>query len=132
MQNTATLHTVDSGSHYDGAALVFLHYSAGSARAWAGVIARLKLSSRCIALDARGFGGSAPSYDEFSASGMAHDVIATRCALNASSYALMGHSMGGKTALAIAARRPVALRSLVLIAPSPPNPEPIAEKSVRD
>jgi pimeloyl-ACP methyl ester carboxylesterase len=35
--------------------------------------------------------------------------------------------MGGKIALAIAARRPHRLHGLVLIAPSPPTPEPIPE-----
>jgi pimeloyl-ACP methyl ester carboxylesterase len=35
--------------------------------------------------------------------------------------------MGGKIALALAARRPPALRALVLVAPSPPTPEPIEE-----
>jgi pimeloyl-ACP methyl ester carboxylesterase len=36
--------------------------------------------------------------------------------------------MGGKIALALAARRPKGLRSLILLAPSPPTPEPIKEE----
>ncbi|WP_373063276.1 alpha/beta fold hydrolase [Gemmatimonas sp.] len=127
MRNATTLHSVDSGADNDGATLVFLHYFAGSVRAWAGVIARLDMSSRCIALDARGFGGSTVSSNKFSVSEMADDVMATLCGLNVTSYALIGHSMGGKTALAIAARRPAALTALVLLAPSPPTPEPINE-----
>lgn len=43
-------------------------------------------------------------------------------------YALVGHSMGGKIALALAARRPPGLIGLVLVAPSPPTPEPIEEE----
>jgi dienelactone hydrolase len=35
--------------------------------------------------------------------------------------------MGGKIALALAARRPAGLSALVLLAPSPPTPEPIEE-----
>lgn len=36
--------------------------------------------------------------------------------------------MGGKVALALAGRRPAGLRALVLLAPSPPTPEPIEEE----
>ena len=35
---------------------------------------------------------------------------------------LVGHSMGGKTAQLLAARRPKGLRGLVLVAPAPPAP----------
>ncbi|GAC1598774.1 MAG: hypothetical protein NVS3B25_24980 [Hymenobacter sp.] len=42
-------------------------------------------------------------------------------------FLLLGHSMGGKIALALAARRPVGLRRLVLLAPSPPTPEPMTD-----
>ena len=43
-------------------------------------------------------------------------------------YAIVGHSMGGKFALAFAARRPAGLRRLVLVAPSPPTPEPMTDE----
>ena len=42
-------------------------------------------------------------------------------------FVLVGHSMGGKIAIALAARRPAGLTGLVLVAPSPPGPEPMAE-----
>jgi pimeloyl-ACP methyl ester carboxylesterase len=42
-------------------------------------------------------------------------------------FVLIGHSMGGKIALALAARRPANLDSLILLAPSPPTPEPISD-----
>lgn len=56
----------------------------------------------------------------------ADDVAALIGALRIERYTLVGHSMGGKIALALAARRPAGLASLVLLAPSPPTPEPIA------
>ena len=49
------LHVVDRGR--GDRALVFLHYFAGSSRAWAPVMDRLA-DYRCIALDLRGFGNS--------------------------------------------------------------------------
>jgi pimeloyl-ACP methyl ester carboxylesterase len=54
------------------------------------------------------------------------DLIAT---LKIENFVLIGHSMGGKIALALAARNPTGLRSLILLAPSPPTPEPIKEET---
>ncbi|RAK62386.1 hypothetical protein DLM85_23575 [Hymenobacter edaphi] len=47
-------------------------------------------------------------------------------------YVLLGHSMGGKIALALAARQPAGLAGVVLLNPSPPSPEPMsgAERQV--
>jgi len=42
-------------------------------------------------------------------------------------FLLLGHSMGGKVAVALAARRPPGLVSVVLVAPSPPCPEPMTD-----
>ena len=42
-------------------------------------------------------------------------------------HVLLGHSMGGKIALALAARQPAGLAGVVLLSPSPPGPEPITE-----
>jgi pimeloyl-ACP methyl ester carboxylesterase len=42
-------------------------------------------------------------------------------------YVLVGHSMGGKIASALAARQPRGLEALVLVAPSPLSPEPMEE-----
>src|SRR4051812_9621250 len=43
----------------------------------------------------------------------------------ASELCLVGHSMGGKLALAMALARPPGLAGLVLVGPSPPSPEPM-------
>ena len=104
--------------------LMFLHHFGGSSRTWDGVIRRLEGRFQCVALDQRGFGDSSAA-GEYSLEAMAEDVLAVVDALSLERYALIGHSMGGKVALSVAARRPTGLEELVLIAPSPPTPEPM-------
>jgi pimeloyl-ACP methyl ester carboxylesterase len=56
-------------------------------------------------------------------------VVATHIAgLHLERCVLVGHSMGGKLALACAAMNPPGLAGLVLVAPSPPSPEPMDEQ----
>lgn len=121
--NGVSFHVVDRG-HRDRPALVFLHYFAGSARAWEPVVARLEGDYRCVAPDLRGHGDSAAPASGYATADGADDVAALAEAVGLGAYALVGHSMGGKIALALAARRPAGLRALVLVAPSPPTPEP--------
>ena len=111
----------------EGFALIFLHYFGGSSRAWSGVIDQLQGEHRCIAPDLRGFGQSDAPAKGYAVSDYADDVAALIHELDLARYALVGHSMGGKVALALAARHPPGLEALVLLAPSPPTPEPIAE-----
>lgn len=107
--------------------LVFLHYFGGSSRAWTEVIDLLALNYRCIAVDLRGFGDSDAPAEGYAVSDYAGDVTALMHELKIERYALIGHSMGGKIALLVASQRPPELSSLVLVAPSPPTPEPIKE-----
>lgn len=108
-------------------ALVFLHYFGGSSRAWTKVIERLSNEHRCIAPDLRGFGDSDAPVADYKLSDSAGDVAALIEALQLERYILVGHSMGGKIALSFAAKQPRGLESLILVAPSPPTPEPIPE-----
>ncbi|MBM0745367.1 alpha/beta hydrolase (plasmid) [Phormidium sp. CLA17] len=111
-------------------ALVFLHYFGGSANFWTEVIAQLRHECHCIALDLPGFGESEPIAGN-TVKDMATCVLALVEQLQLKQYILVGHSMGGKVALAIAATQIAQLKSLVLLAPSPPTPEPMedAERS---
>ena len=61
---------------------------------------------------------------------MAADVVEAIGQLGLKRYVLVGHSMGGKVALALAAGYgcPPGLAALALVAPSPPTPEPMPEK----
>lgn len=107
-------------------ALVFLHYFGGSSKAWTEVITQLQHEAHCIALDLPGFGDSEPIASS-TVESIATCVAALVKQLQIKQYILVGHSMGGKIALAMATTHPVGLRSLVLLAPSPPTPEPIEE-----
>lgn len=109
-------------------ALIFLHYYAGSSRAWTEVIAHLKQSYRCVAPDLRGFGASADAASGYTLDDGANDIAALVETLALDRYILVGHSMGGKIALTLAARQPAGLRGLVLLAPSPPTPEPMTDE----
>jgi pimeloyl-ACP methyl ester carboxylesterase len=103
-------------------ALVFLHYWGGSRRTWRPVLARLQPDQAFVNYDQRGWGDSvdAPGpYDIQRLADNAQSVVATS---GYSDYVLVGHSMGGKVAQALAARRPAGLAGVVLVAPAPAAP----------
>jgi pimeloyl-ACP methyl ester carboxylesterase len=110
--------------------LVGLHFLGGSARSWEPVAAHL--ATPCLALDLPGFGAAA-DIAGFDVAAMADHVVARIAAAAPRRFALAGHSMGAKVALALARRAedgdPVlrGLARLVLVAGSPPSPEPIPE-----
>ena len=112
----------------DRPCLVFAHYFGGSARSWAALLDALVGEFECIAPDLPGFGGTAaptadPSLDGYAAAFAA--LAPPR------PWIAVGHSMGGKIALAAALGRPAGLTGLVLIAPSPPTPEPMTPEDRR-
>lgn len=110
--------------------LVFLHYFGGSSLAWAEVAEPLAHDYYCVAPDLRGFGASdALSAESCSVGDYADDAANLIATLKIENYALVGHSMGGKIALFLAARNPKGLQSLILLAPSPPTPEPMSEET---
>lgn len=123
MNNKKRLHFIDVGT--GEAALVFLHYFGGSANSWSKVIADLSNTFRCIAIDLPGFGDSEGESKKLSVSNCAREVAQLIKTLALKQYVLIGHSMGGKIALSLASLKPSGLTSLVLVAPSPPTPEPM-------
>lgn len=101
--------------------LIFLHYFGGGPRSWDGVAAYF--DGHTIGTpDLREVGRLPAGY---SVERAATDVMELVGELN-EPFVLVGHSMGGKIAVAIAARQPQNLRGCVLIAPSPPTPEPMS------
>ena len=116
-----------------GPVLVFLHYYGGSVRAWDGVLDRLAAEFHCLAIDLPGFGDSPPLSDHQTVDEVANAVAEVILAqVDGKRFVLVGHSMGGKIALTIAAGtlavpQPTGLAGLLLLAPSPPGPEPISD-----
>lgn len=108
--------------------LFFLHYFGGSSRTWQPVMELLSAECRCLALDLRGWGDSdAVPEAACRVEDMAEDARQIIAALGLTRYTLVGHSMGGKAAQALAADPPPGLEQLLLVAPSPLSPEPMTE-----
>lgn len=118
-----TLHFMESGS--GNKTLIFLHYFGGSSRTWQPVMESLSSLFTCVAVDLPGFGDSAPVEGGASIEAVCDRV--QRVLAGRKDYVLVGHSMGGKVALELASRMPEGLLQLILIAPSPPTPEPMKE-----
>lgn len=118
--NGIMLHIEDQGS--GAPALVFLHYWGGSSATWRHVTARLSRDFRTIAIDQRGWGRSDAPASGYALADLADDALGVIEKLGLERYVLIGHSMGGKVAQLLAARRPPGLAGLVLVAPSPPSP----------
>src|SRR5215475_12596482 len=95
--------------------ILLIHGSGMSARSWDMQLQGLPRSLRIIALDLPGHGQSDPAPRagvEVYAGAVAHVLAALECG----PVVVVGHSLGGSVAIALAARRPDLVRGLVLIA----------------
>jgi pimeloyl-ACP methyl ester carboxylesterase len=104
--------------------LVFLHYFGGSSRTWKKVIELLKVTFRCIAIDLPGFGFSAPLSGTATVERVAEKIAGLLKKVEIKKYVLVGHSMGGKIVMQLASLSLPTIQQVVLVAPSPPTPEP--------
>ncbi len=122
-----TLHGVEEGTG-PGPVLVLMHFLGGSTREWDEVVPLLGHQVRTLRLDLPGFGDSA-AVPGYSVESMADLVDTTLRAADLDRFFLVGHSMSGKVAMVLARRFEDAgdsrLLGMVLVAPSPPSPEPI-------
>lgn len=107
---------------------VYLHYWAGSGQAFQAVAELLTPDYAVLAPDLSGFGeAAAPAGSSYTVAAYADEVAALVATHQLTDYVLVGHSMGGKIALALAARQPAGLRGVALLSPSPPTPEPMTD-----
>ncbi|AHJ99625.1 alpha/beta fold hydrolase [Hymenobacter swuensis] len=105
-----------------------LHYWAGSGRAFDAVAGLLSSDYPLLAPDLGGFGNAPAPPGGFTVDAYADAVAAFIAEKKVGRYVLVGHSMGGKIALALAARQPAGLAGVALLSPSPPTPEPMTEQ----
>ncbi len=114
-----SLRTIEGG---EGPTIIFLHGRGHAATIWAPILSRLVGRHHVVAVDLPGFGHSAapPFTGSLPEEGLRffvdpiHDLIASLPSTSGG-IVLVGHSLGGLTALAIALEKRVALRGVVLI-----------------
>jgi pimeloyl-ACP methyl ester carboxylesterase len=117
------LRCIDEGPR-EGPPLFFLHGLFGNANNWAPIAARMALLGfRCLRPDARNHGLS-PRTPAMGYPAMAGDLFDLAEALGIGSFALVGHSMGGKTAMEAALERPSRVERLVVVDIAPGAYEP--------
>ncbi len=98
-------------------ALIAVHGIPGTGRDFRYLAPQLTPAVRVVRVDLPGFGGSAAVADAVATlRGRARVVLALADALGLEQFAVAGHSMGGGTALVLAADHQTRVRRLVLIA----------------
>src|SRR5918994_4364610 len=98
--------------------IVFLHGLGGSQSTWASVLGHFAETYRVAAVDLPGHGASdkqSPASTDYSISGIAAKLGEYLEKLELGPSILIGHSLGGATALQLALDRPKLVRALVLV-----------------
>ena len=112
-------------AHGDGPErVVFIHGFQASAKIWRLVQQALPADRyTSIAINNRGAGGSEapPEEADFGCEAFAEDAFELTQQLGWRDFALVGHSMGGPTAMLFAVDHPDALKGLVLLDPAGPD-----------
>ena len=109
-----------------GPAILFLHGFAASGSVWRDVVAALP-GRHCVTPELCGFGGAEPAPSGWELADWVDEAASFAAPLER--FVLVGHSMGGKIATLLASRGAPDLAGLVLVAPSPPTPEPIPDRA---
>jgi esterase len=97
-----------------GAPLIILHGLFGSLDNWHSITRRLGEHFQVLAVDQRNHGQS-PHSAEMNYAAMAEDVIELMRAQHLEHANVMGHSMGGKTAMQLALHRPEKVDKLIVV-----------------
>ena len=111
--------------------VLLLHGVTGHARTWDGEARALAERYRVLALDQRGHGDSDPAPDgDYSTDSLVGDVAAFADALALPPVRLVGLSLGGRVAIAFAARHAAAVERLVVIDIGPELPPACCDDGV--
>ena len=94
--------------------LLILHGLFGSSANWRSVARRLSSSHKVFCLDLRNHGQS-PWHDDMSYPAMARDVVQFMLDNHLQGSAVIGHSMGGKTAMMLAQEQNIELAKLLVV-----------------
>lgn len=104
------LHLVEAG---DGPPVILLHGLFGAAQNWGAIQRKLATRHRVLAIDLRNHGAS-PHAAAMDYPAMAADVAETIAGVTAAPAAVLGHSMGGKVAMALALAEPQLVSRLIV------------------
>jgi pimeloyl-ACP methyl ester carboxylesterase len=114
---------VDDGGT-GGIPVVFLHSFGGSTEHWENQLEHLRKTRRAVAFDFRGHGKSdLPMDSEYSAQAIAEDLKSVIDSLGIDRFILVGHSMGGSSAISYAAIEPERVAGLMLVGTPGKTPE---------
>jgi len=114
------LNAIIAGEEHTGFPLVILHGLMGSADNWRSAVKAWGRERHVIALDLRNHGRSTHTA-VMNYADMATDVVETLATFNIKQFDLLGHSMGGKTAIALAVAYPALIHRLVIEDIAPVN-----------
>jgi pimeloyl-ACP methyl ester carboxylesterase len=102
----------------DGPAILFVHGWTCNRSHFGPQVERFAAEYRCISVDLRGHGMSDAPEQEYTIGGFADDVGWIADQLGVRAAILVGHSMGGSIALALAQARPALARAVALLDPA--------------
>jgi len=117
---SGSVQVVETGPE-DGRPIVLLHCFTCSSRWWDGVVPDLAAKHRVIRIDLRGHGGSEKPSDGYSMEEQAALVAAALAELDVKRATVVGHSLGGTVAVALAEQSPELVRRLVIVGQAPNN-----------
>jgi pimeloyl-ACP methyl ester carboxylesterase len=118
---------VDDGGT-GGIPVVFLHSFGGSTEHWEKQLAHLRKKRRAVAFDFRGHGKSdLPMDSNYSTQSIAEDLKSVIDSLGIDRFILVGHSMGGASAITYVSIEPERVAGLVLVGAPGKTPAAQAE-----
>ncbi|MGA9279163.1 alpha/beta fold hydrolase [Ilumatobacter sp.] len=96
------------------APILLLHGITSYAGSWNWIVPDLAERFRVLRLDFRGHGDSDRAADQYSSSGYVSDAVAALEQVAGQAAIVMGHSLGGATAAALAQRHPELVRAAIM------------------